>query len=267
MIGYGVYMLGWVPKNEQHFDKPDAVPTIELSPEELPAVGESVTKDGYTITNEGVGSGVRDISKIPLPNYSVIPKRQPSVAAESYSSIVDKMKPIIADITKQLESNAATGAQALYTDGWLDLALYRNMLGDVAGAEAIWRYLVAVSPGLVQPYGNLANMYLVQKNWGEAEKWYKEALVRMPEALQYYQDLADMYAAEQRDADYVQILTKGIEADKKAWSLQVTLGRYYNERGDIKNAHMQFNAAIERAKKAGNTAAVEAIEQEKIYVR
>jgi tetratricopeptide (TPR) repeat protein len=173
------------------------------------------------------------------------------------------MQLIIVDIQKQIDANTATGSQNLYTDGWLDLALYRNMLGDVTGAKEVWVYLTKVSPGLVQPYGNMANQFVVEKNFAEAETWYKIAIEKMPQALQYYQDLADVYIAQKRTADAIATLKAGIAADAKSWSLQVTLGRLYLAQGDVKGANAQFDAAIARAKAAGNTAAVEAIQQEK----
>lgn len=244
-------------------------PTINLSPDELPKVGESITKDGYTITNEGIDEGSTvvqgeiDLSKIPTPNFSTIPKKPATMQHEVYAQITGKMQPIIVDIQKQIDTNKATGSQTLYTDGWLDLALYRNMLGDVAGAKEVWVYLTKASPGLVQPYGNMANQYLVEQNFVEAEKWYKIAIQKMPQALQHYQDLSDVYIAQKRTADAVAILKAGIAVDSKSWSLQVTLGRLYLAQGDGKSANIQFDAAIARAKAAGNTAAVEAIQQEK----
>lgn len=274
--GY-VYMYG-VPFTDRFVKVAEigenaAPATINLSPEDLPQnVGDSVQKDGYTITKElvpeserGGNVGAVDLSKIPTPNYTKIPARPSGMPVESYDAVVAKLRPLIADITKQIEKNAETGSQTLYTDGWLDVALYRNMLGDTAGAKEIWLYLVQASPGLVQPYGNLGNMYMTQQSFVEAEKWYKIAIEKMPNALQYYSDLADIYAAQKRTADMVTILKKGIAADTKSWNLLVMLGRHYNSVGDIKNAHTQFNNAIERAKKAGNTQAVEAIEAEKIY--
>jgi tetratricopeptide (TPR) repeat protein len=243
--------------------------TINLSDKDLPQnVGDSVQKDGYTITKELVPAGEQvtqasvNLSKIPAPDYKKIPKKPANMAVESYNAIVAKMQAIVSDIQKQIDANKKDGTAVVYTDGWLDIALYKNMLGDTAGAEAVWVYLTQVSPGLFQPYGNLANLYLTRQNFSEAETWYLRAIEKKPDYLQYYSDLGDIYSAQKRTADFGAILEKGMRADPKAWNMQVALGRYYASVDDSKNARLQFNAAIELAKKAGNSAASAAIEQE-----
>lgn len=243
-----------------------ATPTINLTEDELPKVGESITKDGYTITNEGVDTAVSapvvDLTKIPTPAYTAVPWKPATMDKTSYDAVVAKLQPLIERVTKQIADNKQNGTQLLDTDAWLDIALYHNVLGDQAGAEALWLYLTKTSPGLVQPYGNLASMHMSRQEWDAAIPLYKKAISLMPKALQYYQDLADVYVAQKNTPAAIAILEEGSRADTASWSLLVTLGRLYAASGDATHARAAFEDAAARATKAGNAAAAEAIRAE-----
>jgi tetratricopeptide (TPR) repeat protein len=268
VLGFGLWRTTEAPEAVVA-EGTDVQPTINLDEKDLPQnVGESLQKDGYTITKELVPVAEKEV---PLPvGYATVPSKPASMSGEQYAGIVAKLKPIIVDIQKGIEKNTKDGrplSSNLYTDGWLDVALYKNALGDSNGARDVWVFLTKATPGLFQSYGNLANMYLGQQNFPEAVVWYKKAIEKKPDYLQYYQDLSDVYIAQKNTSAALEILKQGIAVDSTGWSLQVSLGRLYNSVGDINQAHIQFNNAIARAKKVGNTAAAEAIEQEKIYTQ
>lgn len=247
MVSGGV----WYHKKVSH-DR-EVQQTVTIGAGELPAVGQSVTKDGYTITNEGVP--VKSVA----PKYDRVPQRPPQVDAGTYGAVVERMQAEM-HVIKEFESKRGGGFQE---GAWLNLATYRNMLGDSDGAEEIWKYLIAVDPGLVQPYGNLAGLYAQKKRYSDAESYYHEAITRKPDNEQYYQDLAQVYTAQGKRSDAVRILREGANACGASWSLLVNLGRMYAEGGERVTANSVLEEAALRAEKAGNGAIAATIRAEK----
>jgi tetratricopeptide (TPR) repeat protein len=273
VVGYCLWVNIFGATHESADEKRGAKPTkvIEIDEGTLPKKnGESAQKDGYTITREdapapkGAGASNTDVPsvKIPTPALGAVPQKTLHMPLESYNLASAKLIELKADIYTAEKTGKQTSNEV-----WLDTALYYNMLGDTQTARTIWLYLTKSSPGLFQSYGNLANQYMAEKNWPLAEAWYTKAIALKRDYLQYYQDLSDVYIAEKKTEAAVRTLEQGIAADTHSWSLCVALGRHFNTIGNIKKAHEVFNMGIERAKKAGDTAAAEAIEKEKIYTQ
>jgi len=83
---------------------------------------------------------------------------------------------------------------------WIDIGLYKKVLGDYRGAENAWRNSVslAANPGLA--YGNLANLYFYNlKEFDKAEEYYLKAIEITPSAYTYREGLADLYRYELED--------------------------------------------------------------------
>jgi tetratricopeptide (TPR) repeat protein len=254
----GVAYLVYSNSNEVAEEPENQQKEIEISENDLPQeVGEPITKDGYTITKELIDPNSTETPSIATPLFTSIPQRPKSVSLEEYTSIQSKMKEVITML----------GENTGNTDAWLDLALYHNMLGSSKKAEEIWVYLNTLSPGMIQPVANLAQLYLTQGDQKKAETYFQKAIVNEPKMTQLYSDLHDIYVSQGRTNDAISILKKGIDADVKAHHLSVILARYYVLLGRTSGAKTEYDRALQRATASGNTAIAESIKSEKETVK
>jgi tetratricopeptide (TPR) repeat protein len=253
---------GTMQDAEKKSEEPAAV---TLAEKDLPKkVGESVQKNGYTITREDAPVAVQTVKKntIPLPVLGGVPLKPAGMPFDSYTLATSLLVALRAEMNASVRTSTV-----LPNESWLQIAQYYNMLGDHITARAVWLYLVSSEPGLFQPYGNLANQYVIEQNFTEAAVWYTRAIEKKADYLQYYSDLADVYVAQKNTTAAADTLKKGIVVDTKGWALHVALGRLYNTQGNLSEAHKVLNEAIARAKKAGNDAVAAEIEKEKIYTQ
>lgn len=222
-------------------------PEITIDPSELPTkVGESVNKDGYTITMEPAEGEVQ------VPVIPNTPARPESLQKEAYDQVVKKLTET-KELTQKNQNNTAA---------WLDVALYLNMLGDSKTALTIWQYLHAKSPGQIQPVANMANHYRAKQDFKSAEKYFLLAIRIDPKFTQLYSDLFEMYKIQKRPDDAIAILKKGVEADEKAHTLAVILARYYQELHNTESAKEYYTIALSRARSAGLVEIAQSIEIE-----
>lgn len=127
---------------------------------------------------------------------------------------------------------------------WIDIGLYKKVLGDYKGAENAWRNSVslAANPGLA--YGNLANLYFYNlKEFDKAEEYYLKAIEITPSAYTYREGLSDLYRYELKDKRSLveEIMVEGSKQDS------VNAIVYYAYLFD-------FFTAIENKEKAGEYA-------------
>jgi tetratricopeptide (TPR) repeat protein len=265
LIGLGVYVLfekAEAPESpgvsEEKGLETELLKNIQLDPNDLPKnVGDSVVKDGYTITKEEVPAPAILQPKKNLPTYDIIPKRPSTVDVAAYDVLVKKLQTVISMIQKGDRVD----------DALLDVALYNNMLGNSEKAVEIWRYMNANSPKQIQPVTNLAQYYMGKGNFPEAEKWFLKAISNEPKFLQSYQDLSEIYKTQKRFDEAVALLKKGAVADPASHSLHVSLAQLYVSIGKGEDAKQEYITAISIARKSGNEQLIRALEEDLAQVK
>lgn len=127
---------------------------------------------------------------------------------------------------------------------WLNLAAYRKVSLDYAGAIEIWEFMTEVWTDDPVAYMNLANYYHYTLHEPvRAESYYRTAMQKDPSRPDSYIELhnlyKDVYTAKRDHAD--DVLIEGIVANPKDVSILYTLARYYAESRDKVNARKRYN--------------------------
>jgi Tetratricopeptide repeat len=177
---FGAYILFDIKSKEQGTD----TGTNQVSTTTDVVVGTNITGQGnYTIErvpiNEGrVTQPVPDLNRVSVPAKGVVvsPEGKARTDAEIKSlQMVLKKDPT--DFTS-----------------WLSLGLYQKLAGDYDGAVISWVYASKIAPGDYTSLGNLGDLYayFIHDN-GQAEVYYKEAIMRGPTQSYLYVQLAEVY--------------------------------------------------------------------------
>jgi tetratricopeptide (TPR) repeat protein len=139
--------------------------------------------------------------------------------------------------------------------------------GDYKGAEADWLAAKEKSPANLVPYNNLGNLYhYYLKDFPKAEQNLLKVIELDPSYISGYRNLLDLYrySYQQNTTKAVDILQKGLKENPKNIDLYVLLANYYQEKGDMKNARLNYNLALEEARIKGDPNVVRSIE---IYMK
>lgn len=100
-----------------------------------------------------------------------------------------------------------------FFDGWLDLGIYRKMIGDYEGAKECWEYASAIRPLNSISFNNLGDLYgYYLKDYKKAEENFLKALENGPDQVYIYRNTYEFYRYVMKDdAQAKEILKKGIE--------------------------------------------------------
>ncbi|MEW5907575.1 MAG: hypothetical protein AB1643_00085 [Patescibacteria group bacterium] len=98
-------------------------------------------------------------------------------------------------------------------DLWLDLGIYRKIIGDYEGAVEAWEYVSVVSPKNSTSFHNLGDLYAFYlKDYQKAEKNFLIAIENNPSQIFSYRSLYELYRYAMKDDEKAkEILKKGIE--------------------------------------------------------
>ena len=132
-------------------------------------------------------------------------------------------------------------------DNWLELALYRKLIGDYEAARDIWEYCAVIRPKSSVPFNNLGNLYWHNlPDFEKAEKYFLKAIELQPDAIFAYRNLYELYLYSYKEKSHLfdDILLRGIEANPENPDLLVLLGGYYRDIGDKENARIYFERAL-----------------------
>ena len=161
---------------------------------------EATTTSGYTIT----------------PIYAT---STPAAQAPNYKTPLTFSSDISAGEQTVYQNQFATIQTTLASSptdysSWLELGILREETGDYQGAAADWKYVTKVYPTDPTAYANLGDLYanyLKQPSQGEA--YYKQAIALDPtKEATFYENLAQIYAAQGDTADAKATLQQGINA-------------------------------------------------------
>lgn len=158
---------------------------------------------------------------------------------------------------RAVSQNMAEVAQGLKKDpnnelGWLNLGVYRKMLGDYQEAANIINYVAIVWPDDYAPYNNLADLYqFYSKNYPLAEKNWLKVIELRPNYLQAYENLYNLYKDpnyKEKEAKALPVLLQGLGANPKSIELMLGIARHYRLVGDTDKSAVYYTKGIDEAK-------------------
>ncbi len=160
--------------------------------------------NGTIITIEKITPSVGNVIPKPIPdlNRPIIQSPLAKITPADLSSAIKKVK----ELQSLLKTNPANFPV------WMDLAMYQKLGGDYDGAIISWKYAGRLAPTDFVSLGNLGNLYAYYlKDNGQAEIYYKQAIVKGPTQVYLYVQLAEVYTDIFKDMDKaLAIITQGL---------------------------------------------------------
>lgn len=163
----------------------------------------TTSQDGST--TGGIQIGVGGDSNFPQPDLNR-PYTPPSTAPASVQAADKKA---VADAIAQLKIDPTHEAY------WLQLASYRKLANDFAGAEEIWIFCTKVFPKDPIAYNNLGDLYAnYTHDYTKAAMYWNGAIKLDPTSISTYRNLATMYDISMKDKANAQAtLQAGLKAN------------------------------------------------------
>jgi len=150
-------------------------------------------------------------------------------------------------------------------DAWSTLGSTYTLAGDVEAARAVWEYVAKISPEGITAYQNLGDLYHhTIKDFPKAETYLKKVVELNPSYVKGYRNLFDLYNVDyKKDTTSAEdILKEGIAKNSDAYELMISLGLYYERKGDKSAAMVQYKRALGVAKKIGSKELQSGIEEQ-----
>lgn len=179
---------------------------------------------------------------LPLPNIDKIVINA-NISDDKKQEYAGRMKDIVAAIRR-----GESLSQQL-----LELASYRKIVEDYAGAEEIWLYMTKQYPDDRSAYENLGNLYhFYQSNFPKAEMMMKKAIENEVAYPYSYINLFELYTLSYREKENlaVQVLLDGLNKTKDNPLITVTLAQYYLDKGKNAEAKTYFEKVLALSKTA-----------------
>lgn len=209
----------------------------------------------------GLSSELRDDSGAATSTVSGNPATStPSVGVSDplYSAamkIIDRPVTVKVDLSesaKQLaiqkikESSDMIRANYDYVNQWYDLGAYRKVIGDYTGAADAWLFVGKIRPADSISLHNLGDLYYSLKNYSKAEEYFMASIVKNSQNVDAYIQLAAIYTYNDpsKISQVEPLLLSGIAVNPKESNLLITLGKYYQNKGDIASARKYFEQAL-----------------------
>ena len=212
----------------------------------------STTINGVTIKGGG-GVTVSVLPNVPIPSLdrAINPKGLTPEIAKLYS---DRIK----------ETSAVLKNDPKLFDSWILLGTLRKGIGDYEGASLAWEYASELAPTNIISFNNLGDLYhFYLKQYEKAETNFKLA-IKNNHSTMSYQGLFDLYRYSYKTSTTLatDTLKEGIKKIPESIDLRVALAAYYKEKGNISQAKIYYEEALQKAKDQINTSFVGLIEEE-----
>lgn len=177
------------------------------------------------------------------PSISVEPATPAMSADEIKKKMPDLDKEIVinADLSEKDKDTAVNKIKEIITrlkanydirEDWLNLGIWRKMLGDYEGAKEAWEFVTLIRPDDPVAYHNLGDLYTQNlANFPLAEKYYLTAIAKDPTTAFFYMKLFEFYRYYLKKPDLAEnILVKGVKATNDS-SLEKLLADYRKDIG------------------------------------
>ena len=146
---------------------------------------------------------------------------------------------------------------------WIALGLERKLVNDYVNAAVDWEYASALYPQNTVSFGNLGDLYFnFIKDNAKAEANYVIAIKNNPASTQYYTDLQSVYFAQGKTIAGIDIVKQGLVKNPEAVDLYVNLARYYAAQHNIAVAKSYYDQAIVAASKQGQGSVAASLQTE-----
>ncbi len=234
------------------------------SPETSIDTGNTTTTDTTeldAILGDLASSTSGDISKKPAITTDTIKKpisgiQKPSTNEQALSlpnldrivinaNISDDKKQEYTGRMKDI-ANAIRRGEPLY-EQLIELASYRKLVEDYAGAEEIWLDMTKRYPTSRQAYENLGNLYhFYKKDYPAAEKAMKKAIENEVTYPYGYVNLFELYTLSYTEKKELaeQVLLDGLKQTGNNVLIDITIAQYYVDEHKIEDAKKHFESVL-----------------------
>ncbi|MFA5838323.1 MAG: hypothetical protein WC849_00015 [Candidatus Paceibacterota bacterium] len=170
-------------------------------------IGEVFLKEGQSYEYVGVDKEL--LASTPIPNLN---RKIPDTASEN-------IKGNIISISESLKTDSKS------FDLWINLGLYRKLVGDYEGARQAWEYASILRPRFSLSFLNLANLYgYYIKDSKKAESNFLKAIEAEPTETYSYVAMANFYVEVLNDKNKaIDIIKEGIKNNPKVEELKQIL--------------------------------------------
>jgi tetratricopeptide (TPR) repeat protein len=100
-----------------------------------------------------------------------------------------------------------------------------------------------INPNYAGIWFNVGYAYRVQKQYAEAEAFYKRAIEQQPDDMRSYSELGSIYMNTQRLPDAYKIVEQGISANPSSAHLKALLAAVLLEMGDRRRSRAMLEEA------------------------
>lgn len=124
--------------------------------------------------------------------------------------------------------------------------------------ESLWMDVAEKHPTKTRASNNLGLIYLQQKNYAEAEKWFNKALAVKPDSNFALYYLGHIYTEKGMMAEAVDYLSRAVEINPVAIKAQYALANAYMKTKDYPRAALHYKIAL-KLEGGGNVEALSAL--------
>lgn len=212
-------------------------------------VGESnppVTKIPVQVAPSDTSTSGEIVQKPPQPAASEPQKTPPVYTGREPGEInplPEEIKLFSQEQLRQIYSRIAQIAGIVkstpsFFEGWINLGIYKKVIGDFAGARDAWEYASLIEPLNSSSFANLGELYWRYiHDYPKSETNFRTSLKHKPDPLVYV-SLAELYHYSFKEkydlAD--DVLLEGLKIDPNSETLLRRLAYLYEQREEYKEA-------------------------------
>jgi len=197
-VGAGGYLV-W----QKYFKAPG--PALNQPDNKVPDLSgnSDLKKPDNTMPNGEVKKD--QVNKVPVPDLD----RPINITVNLPQPTRDEAIATLQNIIRTLKADSASFGD------WINLGLYRKLIGDYEGAKQAWQYAGVISPSNFRSFGNLGDLYTYAfKDYKKAEEYYLTSIKNAPDQIMIYEKLSELYRYFFKDdAKAKAALERGISAN------------------------------------------------------
>lgn len=123
-------------------------------------------------------------------------------------------------------------------------AAYVMYSGDYNKAIDLMKKTIACDSTYVEAYFNIGACYQVQKNYGEAEKYYLKAIAFKPQFANPYKNLSMIYCSRKQYQKAIELNNTAISRGVKSETPYIDIGNVYIYENDTAKALQEYDTAM-----------------------